>query len=50
MVLLKEQKEPLDGEKVGSTTKVDILRGVEGTFRRGEGWFPEKGSSPGETL
>jgi len=46
MVLPKEHKELLDGEKVGFTKKVGLLHGVEGASQRGEGWFPKKGSLP----
>jgi hypothetical protein len=46
MVLPEEHKELFDGETVGFTKKVGLLRGLEGISQRKEHWFPKNGSLP----
>ncbi|CAM6030524.1 unnamed protein product [Sphagnum balticum] len=46
MVLLKEQKEPPDEEKVGFPRKAGLPGGVNGTSRWREGGVSQEGWSP----
>ncbi len=46
MVLLRESKEPLNGEKVGFHGKVGLPRGTEGTSQWGDGGVSREGWSP----